>query len=296
MGISAVLQIADRLLSGEFQQGADKSANGKTAANQNSAKPADVGGGDRFTPSRQASGTKAASEAGIFQVEQFRFTAINLGTANPVAVSQNATGATQTTAPAAAPAAASAAQNAVATTAPAASAAASSAIVPQAAASSQDSLQSLNAALVSLGLNPVEIAAFDQFAKLLLLFNPNALQDLQNQLHELAAEFAASNTTNTAPAPAATTTGQATGQTAPAAQQGFQLTELSVSFTGINETLTQGGNTSQFSAFQLQVQEVRVSLTSPAGQTVRVQSPAPSATAPPATAAAAPALAKAATA
>ncbi len=295
MGISAVLQIADRLLSGEFQQGADKTVNAKAGANPNSAKPADVGGGDRFTPSRQASGAKAASEAGIFQVEQFRFTAINLETANPVTIPQNAPSATQTTTPAATAAA---------------PAAASSAVVPQAAVSSQDPLQSLNAALVSLGLNPAEIAAFDQFAKLLLQFNPNALQDLQNQLHELAAEFAASNVASTAPAAPATTTtaGQAAattqatpaataGQTAtPATQQGFQLTELSVSFTGINETLTQGGNTSQFSAFRLRVQEVRVSLTSPAGQTVRVQSPAPSATAPTTAAAAAPALTKAASA
>lgn len=136
-----------------------------------------------------------------------------------------------------------------------------------AAANSQDSLQSLNAALLSLGLDSAEIVAFDQFAKLLLQIHPNALRDLRNQLRELAAESTANNTTSIAPPKA--------GQTAPANQQRFQLTALSVSFQGINQALTQGGSTSRFSASQLPVQEVQVALRSPDGQTVRVQTPAP---------------------
>jgi len=291
MGISTILQIADRLLSGEFQQNTDENGNVKQAATASTARTAEQKGGDRFRPSQRANGTNSAAEAGIFQLEQFRLTAINMEAGSPATVPQTAGAATQTTVrvpTAAAPAAASGAQNAVATIGP-----------TSAAAVAQDSLQSLNAAVVSLGLNPAEIAAFDQFAKLLLQFNPNALQDLQNQLHELAAEFSANNNANATPA--ATTAGttatapQATTTAAPPSQQGYHLTELSVSFTGINETSTLGGNTSQCSAFQLQVREVQVSLASAVGKTVRVQSAAPQATAAPVTAAT-PAFTKAATA
>ncbi|HEV3420982.1 MAG TPA: hypothetical protein VG075_11805 [Candidatus Acidoferrum sp.] len=65
----------------------------------------------------------------------------------------------------------------------------------------------------------------------------------------------------------------------PATSPGFQLTELSVSFTGLNGTIPQGnqgngtGTTTQFLAFNLQIQEVRVTLGNPAGETAELQVP-----------------------
>jgi hypothetical protein len=65
------------------------------------------------------------------------------------------------------------------------------------------------------------------------------------------------------------------------------LNELSVSFTGLKETLSQrtqgngNGATTQISAFNLQIQEVRVTLGNPAGETAQLQVPqaaAPAAT------------------
>jgi hypothetical protein len=125
----------------------------------------------------------------------------------------------------------------------------------------------LNASLTSLGLSVAEIAAFDQFAGVLLQFDPNALHDLESQLNLLATRF---QTQNAAPA--------ATPQS-PATSPSFQLTELSISFTGLNETLSQGnqgngsGTATQISAFSLQIQEVRVTLSNPAGQTAQLQVP-----------------------
>jgi hypothetical protein len=225
MGISSIVQLANRLLNGE--SGQDTESRAKTRNNQaaSQARNNRTEFGDRFTPSAQRDAANPGGGTELLQVEQLRFTAVNIQTA---------------------------AGNAPAGT--------------TATAATQD-LQTLNASLVALGLNAAEIAAFDQFAGVLLQFDPNALQELQNQLNLLAARFQAQNA---APAAAA--------QTPPASPK-FHLTELSISFSGLNGTLPQGnpnngnGTTTQFSAFSLQIQEVRVTLSNPTGETTQLKVP-----------------------
>jgi hypothetical protein len=325
MSITSIVQIAERLLNGNQSQ--DPGNSGKSKAPQ-----AAVHGqtnrtefGDRFTRSGQAGEENAAGDTGFLQVEQLRFTALNIqanggnaaptapttaaartAAAPPAASSAHATAtAVPTTvatggAPATTGVTAAAAQNAAATgVAPQTTAAATT---PNAVQTQQD-LQSLNASLSALGLNAAEIAAFDQFASVLLQFDPNALQDLQNQLNLLATQFQTQNSpATTAPAtntatgtPATNPAATATPATTAAAQTptntpGFQLNELSISFKGVQETINQGTRnggtaaTTTLSAFSLQIKEVSVTLTNPAGQTTQVQTPqaaaAPTAAAP----------------
>jgi len=269
MSITSIVQITERLFSGNIgkdpqDQGKNHAAQATTQAQGNRTEF-----GDRFTPSEQANPANAPGGSGVFQLERLRFTAVNIQTGGGNAATTNAA------APAAAPAApavpAAAAITAPVTTAARPAAAATTASTTQ----TQQELQSLNSALTALGLNAVEIAAFDQFAGILLQFNPNALQQLESQLNLLAAQYQ----TQKAPAPAATPAAAPTTPAAAPVTPQFQLTELAISFTGVNETLSQGtqndGNntTTQISAFSLQVQEVRVSLTNPVGQTTQLQAP-----------------------
>jgi hypothetical protein len=284
MSISSIVQIASRLLNGE--SGQDSQGQGKNkinpAASQAQSNRTEFG--DRFTPSAQSEGTGAAGGTGFFQAEQLRFTAINIQTP-----AGNTATTTATPAPAAgvttAPPVTAVGQPAAApTTATAATAAAAPAATTTSLTQTQQDLQALNASLSALGLNAAEIAAFDQFAGVLLQFDPNALQDLQNQLNLLATRFqfqnAAPATTQQTPATTAQT--PTPTQQTPAASPNFQLTELSISFSGLNGTLTQknqgnqgngNGTSAQFSAFNLQIQEVRVTLSNPAGQTTQLQVP-----------------------
>ena len=277
MSISSIVQIASRLLNGESEQ--DSQGRGKNkitpAASQAQANRTEFG--DRFTPSGQGEGTGAAGGTGFFQAEQLRFTAINIQTPAGNTATTTATPAPAARITTAPPVTALGQPTAAPNTAAAATPAATPAATTVSPIQTQQDLQGLNASLTALGLNAAEIAAFDQFAGVLLQFDPNALQDLQNQLNLLATRF---QIQNAAPAPAAQTPA-ATPQT-PAASPNFQLTELSISFSGLNETLTQnnqgnqgGGNgtTTQFSAFSLQIQEVRVTLSNPAGQTTQLQVP-----------------------
>lgn len=287
MSISSIVQIANRLLngdSGQDPQGQGKNKIAQTGSAQNNRTEF----GDRFTPSGQGEAASAAGGAGLFQLEQLRFTAVNI----QAAAGNAATGAAPTPANAVAqPQPAVTGNPAAATTTAPATPAATTPATPVATTTSpvqtQQDLQALNASLTSLGLNAAEIAAFDQFAGVLLQFDPNALQDLQSQLNLLAARF---QTQNAAPAASTAAAAPAANAQTAAASPNFQLTELSVSFTGLKETLTQGnqsngtGTTTQISAFNLQIQEVRVTLSNAAGETARLQ--VPQAAAPAATAAA----------
>jgi hypothetical protein len=137
----------------------------------------------------------------------------------------------------------------------------------------QQDLQTLNSALTALGLNAAEIAAFDQFAGVLLQFDPNALRELESQLNLLASQF---QTQNAAPANTAAqiTTPTTAATQAPANTPGFQLNELSVSFTGLNGALNSGNTNApntQFSTFNLQIKEVQVTLGNSAGQTAQLK-------------------------
>jgi hypothetical protein len=304
MGISSIVQIAERLLSGNFGQDPQDQAKRKAADTTSRTNQTDFG--DRFTRSENADSANATSGTGVLQVEQLRFTALNIQ-----APTGHAGGATIAGAPAATPVASVTSPGNAGPANPAAAPVVAAANAPAAAAAqpantgatttptqTQQDLQTLNSALTALGLNAAEIAAFDQYAGILLQFDPNALQLLESQLNLLAAKYQTQN----APAVAAASTGQAaasgptsgqvsgvtpatgpantpaSGQTA-ATNPGFQLTELSITFTGVKETLNQGGQgngnakATQVSAFSLQIQEVRVSLTNPAGQTTQLQVP-----------------------
>jgi hypothetical protein len=331
MSITSIVQIAERLLNGNQNQDPGNSGKSKPAQAAVRGQNNQTEFGDRFTRSGLAGEENAAGDTGFLQVEQLRFTALNIqangGNAAPAAPTTAATPTTATPpAAAAAPAAATVPATAVATTvanggAPATTGGTAATAVQNAAATAvaaqtttaattpnavqtQQDLQSLNASLSALGLNATEIAAFDQFASILLQFDPNALQDLQNQLNLLATQFQTQNSpATTAPAtntaagtiPAANPAATATPSTTAAAPTptntpGFQLNELSISFKGVQETINQGTRnggtaaTTILSAFSLQIKEVSVTLTNPAGQTTQVQTPqtatAPTAAAP----------------
>jgi hypothetical protein len=265
MSISSIVQIASRLLNGDSGQDSQSQSKSKIAASQAQSNRTDFG--DRFTPSAQGDAAGAAGATGFFQAEQLRFTAINIQTPAGTSAAAPATAAT-----------AAGVNTAPPLTAVDQTTAAPNAATPAAATASpiqtQQDLQALNASLSALGLNAAEIAAFDQFAGVLLQFDPNALQDLETQLNLLAARFQTQNA-----APAATPQSPATVPQTPAASPNFQLTELSIAFSGLNGTLTQknqgngNGTTAQFSAFNLQIQEVRVTLSNPAGETAQLQVP-----------------------
>src|ERR1700756_3331934 len=130
MSISSIVQIASRLLNGDSGRDPQGQGKSKVAPAESQAQNNRTEFGDRFTPSAQGDAANAAGATGLFQVEQLRFTAVNI---------QAPTGNT---------AAATATSPATAT--------------PSLIQTQQD-LQTLNASLTSLGLNAAEIAAFDQF-------------------------------------------------------------------------------------------------------------------------------------
>jgi hypothetical protein len=258
MSISSIVQIASRLLNGESGQDSQGQGKSKITPSATQAQNSRTEFGDRFTPSAQGEAGNTAGGAGLFQAEQLRFTAVNL---------QAPAGNTAATT---APPVTAAAQPADTANAPApATTAASQTTATASPVQTQQDLQALNASLVALGLNPAEIAAFDQFAGIILQFDPNGLQALEGQLNLLASRF---QTQNTAP-------GTAAAPQSPALSPNFQLAELSVSFTGLSGTHPQGnsgngtGTATQFSAFSLQIQEVRVTLSNPTGETAQLQLP-----------------------
>jgi len=301
MSLSAIVHIADRLLSRDLEQNPQNQGKSKPTQGNERETTNRTEFGDRFTSSAQSGAGNQDGETALLQVEQLRFTSVNIQTAGgngvapasgtagtatvgegtvvanaggtPAAATTNAATPPATVTPTATAPTAALATGAVNTAT--ATAATQSAATPAAPASpqTQQELQTLNSALAALGLNAAEIAAFDQFASVLLQFSPNALQDLQNQLALLASQFQTQN----AATPAAP-------QSPPAPS--FQLNELSVSFTGLQGTLNQtsangGASTAtSLSAFNLQVKEVSVTLSNPAGQTTQVTVPQAASSAP----------------
>jgi hypothetical protein len=228
---------------------------------------------DRFTPSAQGSSAPStAQEAGLFQVTQFSTLSVAADFVRAQAalpqVAQNAVP-TQAAQPAAAIAV-------LQSTAPAVAAATNTVTT---AANAQVQLQALNTALAALGLNQADIQTLDRIASLIKDFNPLAYNSLVLQLEALAEQTAA----QTAP-PAANTATASTG--ANSNSGAFQIQELAINFSGLKGTASggsangngngqqgAGGNSVQFSAFNLQVEEVRLTLTNNNGQTVQVQAP-----------------------
>ncbi len=292
MSISSLIDLAGQLLGRDFsatpqtqqintqQQGTRQTEKTENERSRNSDQ------GDRYTPSQAAAASNSGNTIASLQLEQFSFSAYNV-TSSPTA-STPATVNTAAAAPAVAqpnpvttlatvPQAASVSTNAAPVTTAA----------PASSTSTQDQLQLLNAQLSALGLSPAEIQAFDQIAKLIQQFSPATFQDLVNQFTALAKQ-----TTNQTSAPTASASASATApvsapaSTSPASATpgnnsgGFQLTEISVKFSGLNETVTSSGqgaagtgSTTQISAYNLQIQEVQVGLTNAAGQTSYVNAP-----------------------
>jgi hypothetical protein len=179
------------------------------------------------------------------------------------------------------------------------------------ASNSQSSagLDELNKALSALGLNSDQVNAFDQIAGLIKAFSPDAFKSLVSQLQNLAqanssaiasaasspasgvAAASSSRPASSTPAPAssgASSSGSSptSSSAAPAPNSGFQVQELSIKFSGLQETLSQSSavngqasNSSvQLSAFSLQIQEVNLTLANNvSGQSVQVTATQPAA-------------------
>jgi flagellar hook-length control protein FliK len=179
-----------------------------------------------------------------------------------------------------------------------------------AATGTQTQLQSLNATLAALGLSQDEITVIDRVAQLIKDFNPQAYTDIINQLEALAQAAAPQTTVQNATQNAAQTPTPNTGQNAaqttaataapaaaanaaqPAAQTanganatnaGFTIQELSIKFSGAEGAITQtakngkNAGAAQFSAFNLQIEEVQITLGNGTGQTAQIQAPQTSA-------------------
>lgn len=260
MALIGLVNLAERLFN--QTQGNPNQDSGLTTKSPkaNASEATQLKPSDEFKPSNR----NAANEAGLFHVSQASVfttaaTVLLVQRENTPPAANNATTAAATTANPAA----DGTTNSAGAAAPAAAASA----VTTGAAQIQTELQSLNAALISLGLSTDEIAAIDRVAQLIKNFSPAAFTSLVNQLNVLAQDTAQpAATTNTAATTAATTGGTQTG--------GFSIQALSINFSGINETVQHGGNTLQISAFQLQVSEVNLTLTNATtGQTAQISAP-----------------------
>ena len=320
MSLNAIINLAERLLTNSSEQSTDTSS-GSRQSKQAARVESDANGRDRFTPSapaQQDAGLFQVKQFSFFSAAaEFLLSQTLQPQANPVATSPavpaNATGSPvvvqPTTALAQDPAGTSvaatpivaarfpAANSAPIVAAPAATAAIANA--PAAASvtanSTQSQLLALNTALAALGLNASQLAQVDQIAKLIQDFNPAAFASLLYQLEALAhvsAQPAAAPPTSTAAqsatsanatvagtSAAGTTTGITSGTNTAG---GFQLQELVIKFSGIQESFTQtgsgaqGGNSNfQLSAFNLQVEEVNLTLANEAGQSLQVTAPPP---------------------
>jgi len=262
MALIGLVNLAERLFS--QTQGNPNEDSGLTTKSPkgNGSEATQLKPSDEFKPSNG----NAANEAGLFHVSQASgfttaATVLLVQRENIAPAANNATTPAATTANPAADGttnSAAAPALAVATTGP-----------TTGAAQIQTELQSLNAALISLGLSADEIAAIDRVAQLIKNFSPAAFTSLVNQLNVLAQDTAqpeATTTTNTAATTSATSSGTQTGA--------FSIQALSINFSGINETVQHGRNTLQISAFQLQVSEVNLTLTNATtGQTAQITAP-----------------------
>jgi hypothetical protein len=267
---------------------------------------------DHFTPSQQSAVSNTAGDAGLFQVQQARLTPTQSAatavqqptTTTQSSATQNATTSAATTA--------SATPAVTSTISGDANSATNTAVTNPDSPQTQQALQSLNSSLASLGLTSAEIAAFDQYASVLLQFDPNALQDLQSQLNLLATQYTTNGGGNAAVQPAATNTASAaTAAPTPAAgaasansaatsasavpllnaaqsaaasstnaNPAFQLAAFSITFGAPGPSSSQSSNPNAQSQttppIGLTIVEASVTLNNPTGQSVQLQSPSPS--------------------
>jgi hypothetical protein len=175
----------------------------------------------------------------------------------------------------------------------------------QGSAATQQQLQSLNNALAALGLSPQDIQELDQIASVINDYSPSAYTALAYQLEQLAQQAApqatqqaganAAANAQTAPANANGATAAANGANTAgpnANAGGFQVKELVIKFAGVEaqgNTAAQGNanggavqpatgnanaNNFQFAAFNLQIEQVNLTLVNDNGQTAQIQAPA----------------------
>ena len=295
MSLNAIVNLAERILNKSSKESGDTNVSSKQSKPVTGTN-ADSDSGDQFTPS-----IVNQPDAGLFQVTQFSlFSAAAeflLSQPNPPAVPAGAALGT-TASPANAVPVISTTQSATQTPGATADAAlantpnanfAPAATIPTplpssttlAAGSSLSQLQSLNSALAALGLDPSALAQVDRIASLIQDFSPLAFTSLVYQLEALAK----ANTSQSVAAP----TSPGTGTAAPAGNGntsgvnttgGFQVSELAIKFSGVQESIASRGANAQsgspniqLSALNLQVQEVNLTLTNQAGQSLQVIAP-----------------------
>ena len=313
MSIVAIVNLAERLLNHSSGEGQDASATPKQAAKTSAAQASDVTFEDQFTssvngpltgpepglfrvnrfaifsaaanfflahgpeanpprtetpaPTATKTQTRAASEepptvrsaTAVNAANPSPVAAVSVPTTQPVITTDNARGQLLNTGgPTLIPAPAKTEEVQEATSIPES---ASSSAQPNA----QSQLQTLNSTLAALGISAADIAVVDRIAALIKDFNPKAFSSLVQQLEFLALSQA----------PAAGLSGSAL--TNPS--NGLQIQELIVRFSAVDETLQSGnpktgvGTTVQVSAFNLQIEGVRIAFTNHAGKTVRVETP-----------------------
>jgi hypothetical protein len=261
MSLIGLVNLAERLFN-QTQGNLNEDAGGSNRPAKAAAQTPQANRSDEFRPS----GANAANEAGLFQVTQ---QSVFASGASVLLVQPSGTTAGGAGATGAAPGNAATGGGAVATPA-------ATSTNTQSADNAQvlAQLQSLNDSLAALGLSADEIAAVDRVAQLIKDFSPAAFASLISQLKVLAQDTTqATGTGANAPTASAANANAASG-TGAAQSGGFSIQELAIKFAGINETVQQGGNTLQISAFQLQVSEVNLTLNNAAtGQTAQIQAP-----------------------
>jgi hypothetical protein len=315
MSIASLFQSAGRLLNdlaSQVSPDTSQSQASATTTTQSTGKLSVIpttATGDHFTPSQQSAVSNTAGDAGLFEIQQSRLTPTQsaaVGVQQPAATLQSAAQ-NATTSAATAPATPAATP----VTSGDNNASTNTAISNPDSPQSQQALQSLNSSLAGLGLTAAEIAAFDQYAAVLLQFDPNALQDLQSQLNLLATQYAtngggnAAATQSAAASPASASAAAPAATAVPAANSGnitaatattasaipllnpaqssaaatnnppnFQLSAFSITFGP--SASAQSANTQTTPAIGLTILEASVSLNAPSGHTVQLQSPSPS--------------------
>lgn len=286
MALIGIVHFAGRLLSQTPENDASAPSNGKHAARAQSAQNDD---GDQFTPSAQNPG----QDAGLFRVSNISLfsAAADFVLEQPAAPqtpvanvnSQNAAQNEVAAANATSAANANTTGNTNATGASAANGnapATAAAVLPTIATTNANAandvtaeLQNLNSTLASLGLSQAEINVVDRIAQVVRDFNPQAFNDLINQLQTLAQANSAQNAAQNGAQSAAQTASNSDAQNG-----GFSIQELSIKFAGVEGTTQlskngKGTGAVEFSAYNLQVEEVQITFANGAGQTTQVQAP-----------------------
>ncbi|HSC46203.1 MAG TPA: hypothetical protein VLC94_10240 [Candidatus Acidoferrum sp.] len=259
MGLVALVQLTQRLLDHSLENSQDD----QLASSSKSHPPPSLqqnSTDDSFVPSSQNS----AQETGIFQVAR-----VSLFSAAADSLISKSLAPQPATSPATPPANSAAANLANSLTSALAS-------TPAAAQDSQTQIANLNASLAALNLSPQEITVIDRVAQLIKDFNPAAFTDLINQLQSLAAAVAPQATPTTQPVAATASAPDTTPQNANFTLQSLsiQFTEIDVARQSANPNSAPGHATTQFSAFQLQIQAVTLILNNTStGAPIQIQAP-----------------------